>query len=344
MQPANVRQNSSSRQSGNKQKPRPLTIETQPLLERIEAETGHPIVVCWSSRKGSMQPRIAVCLLRLLQDARPDREVGVFLKSSGGDAEAALRVVHVLRHYYRRLIVYAPFICASAGTMVALGADEIQMGPGAFLTPVDTTLDHPLCPRAPTNQEETIGVSQDQFRRALKLWRENGNGGNPFSELYKYIHPAVIGELDRSNALSLLICQELLSCHVKNASLAAKIGRALCFGFPSHSYPIMLQEAQRMGLKAKPLPAGLDRQLRALDALYDRVATQACEYRDSDNYNSTFIPFFAERLGMQIYERADANVSFKSDLNRWVEWDSVTHCYEQVLMKRQWKTEVYQVA
>ena len=308
------------RQAGTKKPfstPSPIIGATQPLLERMEKITGYPIVAYWSGPRGPIRQRTVTSMSRLLQNGRPHRQIGLFLRTSGGECEAALRLVHVLRCHCRRLTVFLPFICASSGTLVALGADEILMGPGAYLTPVDSALDHPLCPRNPLREQETVSISQDQFRRALRLWREADGDGNPFPELYKYIHPVVIGELDRSDALSLRICQELLSYHVPNAKTAQKIGKALCFGFPSHSYPIVLREAQRIGLKAKPLAGDLDGHLRDLDAIYSRFATHVCKYRDENNYHSAYVPFVLERLGMQVYEHHHAEMKYKRDLKRW---------------------------
>ena len=45
--------------------------------------------------------------------------------------------------------VLAPLNCASAATMLALGADRIGMGPLSYLTAVDTSLEHELSPRRP---------------------------------------------------------------------------------------------------------------------------------------------------------------------------------------------------
>ena len=43
-------------------------------------------------------------------------------------------------------MLFAPFECASAATMVALGANEVHMGRTSYLTAVDTSLKHQLSP------------------------------------------------------------------------------------------------------------------------------------------------------------------------------------------------------
>ena len=134
--------------------------------------------------------------------------VALFLKSDGGNPEAALRFVHLLRQKFEHISLLAPFECASAATMVALGANEIYMGPTSYLTAVDSSLKHDLSPVDHNNY--LVSVSQDEVMRILRLWKVQGKVGNPYPEIYKYLHPLVLGALDRSSSLSMRICQELL--------------------------------------------------------------------------------------------------------------------------------------
>lgn len=56
----------------------------------------------------------------------------LYVKSTGGSGKVALRLIHLLRSVYDELIVLAPGECASAATMLALGADRIKMGPISY--------------------------------------------------------------------------------------------------------------------------------------------------------------------------------------------------------------------
>ena len=89
--------------------------------------------------------------------------------------------------------------------MLALGADTIVMGPLSYLTAVDTSLEHDLAPVDHTNN--LVAVSNDEVERVIRLWKEadgrRGGGVNPYQELYKYLHPLVMGALDRASSLSL---------------------------------------------------------------------------------------------------------------------------------------------
>ena len=78
------------------------------------------------------------------------------------------------------------------------------MGPLSYLTAVDTSLEHELSPVDHTNN--LVAVSNDEVDRVIRLWRDathvEGRNITPYQELYKYIHPLVIGALDRASSLS----------------------------------------------------------------------------------------------------------------------------------------------
>ena len=71
----------------------------------------------------------------------------------------------------------APLNCASAATMLALGADRIGMGPLSYLTAVDTSLEHDLSPVDHTNN--LVAVSNDEVERVIRLWKESAGREQP---------------------------------------------------------------------------------------------------------------------------------------------------------------------
>ena len=91
--------------------------------------------------------------------------------------------------------------------MIALGADEIHMGLLAYLTAVDTAITHSLSPVDTYNN--LVSVSQDELTRVINLWRVEANeqDSNPYQSIFKYVHPLVIGAVDRASSLSIkLLC------------------------------------------------------------------------------------------------------------------------------------------
>jgi len=246
-----------------------LTKETQAISAQFEKVTGLPLLAYWTSSGGSICQNDVMAMAQLLDTCKNGNAVGLFLKSDGGNPEAALRLVHLLRSKFKRVILYAPFECASAATMVALGANEIHMGPTSYLTAVDSSLKHQLSPVDSRN--EVVSVSQDEVSRILRLWKEQHVKGNPYPEVYRYLHPLVIGALDRSSSLSIRICQELLSYHMPTGKRAARISRELNANYPSHSYPITAREARKLGLSVRDMGARESALLRELNALYSHI-------------------------------------------------------------------------
>src|SRR6266496_3992733 len=151
-------------------KPPILTAKSQELLRSLQAELNLPVLVYWTSTGGSICQDDVTAMSKLLGPTKPQPKVALFLKSDGGNPEAALRLVHLLRQKFERLVLLAPFECASAATMVALGANEIHMGPTSYLTAVDSSLKHDLSPVDHHNY--LVSVSQDEVMRILRLWRE----------------------------------------------------------------------------------------------------------------------------------------------------------------------------
>ncbi len=160
-----------------KRKPPILTNRTQDLLNHVQARIGMPILVYWLSTGGSICQNDVTAMSAMLGAAKRARRVGLFLKSDGGNPEAALRFVHLLRQKFEHISLLAPFECASAATMVALGANEIQMGATSYLTAVDSSFKHDLSPVDHHNY--LVSVSQDEVMRILRLWKEQRSGGNP---------------------------------------------------------------------------------------------------------------------------------------------------------------------
>src|SRR5437762_777157 len=255
----------------------PLLFEkTQAVLKKIAARADGVLLTYWTSTSGSVCDNDVLALQDLLQNLGPQPRLTLLVKSDGGSGMAALRMVHLLRQYTRRLTVLAPLNCASAATMLALGADRIGMGPLSYLTAVDTSLEHDLSPVDHTNN--LVAVSNDEVERVIRLWKESAGRGstvNPYQELYKYLHPLVIGALDRASSLSLMLCREILGYHMKDKAKADRISRQLNSSYPAHQYPITSREARRLGLSVFDLDAQTDELLQELNLIYSEMGQRA---------------------------------------------------------------------
>jgi hypothetical protein len=318
-----------------------LTKATQDVFARFEKQMGLPLLAYWTSSGGSICQNDVMAMSQLLDTRQHGSAVGLFLKSDGGNPEAALRLVHLLRSRFKRVILFAPFECASAATMVALGANEIHMGPTSYLTAVDTSLKHQLSPVDSRN--EIVSVSQDEVSRILRLWKEQRVKGNPYPEVYRYLHPLVIGALDRSSSLSIRICQELLSYHMGNLKRAGQISRQLNSTYPSHSYPITAREARKLGLNVRDLGANEAALLRELNALYSQMANPILTDYDQENHHNHEICNILEIRGRQIYYQVDKDWHYRKEERRWIATNDKSGWQRVTLKHKRWETETFYI-
>jgi hypothetical protein len=303
-------------------KPPVLFSKTQRLLAAIAEETGGTVLSYWNSPAGSVCQDDVLALYEVLQRIGEQDELYVFIKSNGGDGTAALRIANLLRRQCRRLVAVLPLECASAATMIALGADELRMGPLAFVTAVDTSLIHALSPVDVHNRQ--VSVSQDELNRAVSLWRQSAGPddaaaaeANPYSAMFQYVHPLVIGAVDRSSSLSVKLCTEILGLHMTDAERARAISVQLNSAYPAHNYPILLDEARRVGLNAVSLSPRLNDLLLDLHELYSEMGQEAVTDFDQQNYHNNEIVNIIESSGIQVHFQNDKDWHYRVEERRW---------------------------
>ncbi len=89
---------------------------------------------------GELQPHSVSLFEETLFDADSNEELHTLLNTIGGDGEVALRLLRQAHSRSSRLTVAVPNIAKSAGTLFALGAHRILMGPMSDLGPTDPQL------------------------------------------------------------------------------------------------------------------------------------------------------------------------------------------------------------
>jgi ClpP class serine protease len=292
--------------------------QTQQLIDRIEAQLGGKLITYWNNPRGSVCHSDVVALYELLQGTGKHDKLFLFVKSDGGNGQASLRIVNLIRRHCRRLTVLVPLECASAATMIAIGADEILMGPMAYLTAVDTSLTHDLSPIDRDN--DRVRVSLDELKRVVRLWRgeKENRETNPYHALFQHVHPLVIGAVARADSLSIMLCKELLSYHIANPKRADKIADALNSRYPSHSYPIQLEEAQRIGLKAKPLVLEVNDMLLELNELYSEMGQKATTDFSEIRAHGNEIVNILEIKNRLVYFKQDKDWFYRAEERRWI--------------------------
>ncbi len=295
-----------------------LFDKTQALISRLNKMLGGCLITYWNNPRGSVCQDDVVALYELLEHIGKQKVIYLFIKSSGGSGQSSLLLVNLLRQYCDEAIAVIPLECASAATMIALGANEIQMGPMAYLTAVDTSLTHSLSPIDRDN--DRVSVSLDELTRVVHLWQSqrSDSNENPYLELFKYVHPLVIGAVDRAESLSIMLCKEILSHHIKSEKTTEQIAGALNSKYPSHSYPILYNEAQRIGLNVKRLNPEVNALLLELNELYSEMGQRATTDFDDTHAHGNEILNIWEANEVQVFYQQDKDWFYRTEERRWI--------------------------
>ena len=301
-----------------------LFNKTQAIMAKISSFLGGTLISYWNNPKGSVCHNDVVALYEVLEKIGKQETIYLFIKSSGGHGQAALRLVSLLRQYCPNLVVLVPLECASAATMIALGANQIAMGPMAYLTAVDTSLTHNLSPLDRDN--DRVSVSLDELTRVIRLWQAKASDSeeNPYTVLFQYVHPLVIGAVDRAGSLSIMLCKELLAHHMDDDTTRDRIANALNANYPSHNYPILFEEAQKIGLKVSHLPVEINTLLLELNELYSEMGQKATTDFDEIRAHSNEILNIWESTGVLVYYQQDKDWFYRTEERRWISLNDIS--------------------
>lgn len=306
-------------QTKNKEKQPPILFEkTQSIIKQANKLLGGTLVTYFNNPRGSVCHDDVLALFELLEKIGHQEKIYLFIKSSGGNGQASLRIVNLLRQYCKEVVAVIPLECASAATMITLGTNEIQMGPMAYLTSVDTSLTHSLSPIDRDN--DRVSVSLDELNRVVKLWQAQGSdkSENPYQQLFQHVHPLVIGAVDRAESLSIMLCKELLAYHIEDEQEAENIAATLNSKYPSHGYPILIEEAKRIGLKVNHLAPEINTLLLELNELYSEMGQRATTDFDDTHAHGNEILNIWESTGVLVYYQQDKDWFYRTEERRWI--------------------------
>ncbi len=187
-------------------------------------------------------------------------KIDLFLYTRGGHTLTSNRIVHLLREYCKKLGVLIPFRAHSAGTTLALGADEIIMGPMGELGPVDPSVSNVFNPMVDENDPKKgyIPISVEDVSAYMTLVREKGmDDPTVFTAALKgltnRVHPLALGNVHRQYLLIRSLSKRLLELHMdkeKEKDEIERIIEILSEKLYFHGYEISRHEAKEIiGLK-----------------------------------------------------------------------------------------------
>ena len=114
--------------------------QRQTLIKQIEDEAKTALVCYVSGENCQIEVDDTIGIVELLHNIPPGKSIDLLLQTSGGDIDAAEKLIELFRGRLGdggRLRVIVPNAAKSAGTLMALGADEIVMSDSSELGMID---------------------------------------------------------------------------------------------------------------------------------------------------------------------------------------------------------------
>jgi hypothetical protein len=234
-----------------------------PLIAEIERLRNSKVICYLTSIQQNSIAQMADDAVReifdhlLLLPARPVQQLDIFLCSNGGSGTVPWRLVSLFREFAEKLAVLIPYKAYSAATMLALGADEIIMGPFGEMGPIDPTVANEYNP-VDANTKQRIGISVEDVTAYIGFIKETV-GIRHEDELIEAVkilaqnvHPLALGNVERFVSQSRLIARKILLTHMKGTAEheIEEIIETLASKLYFHGHPINRKEA-REELKLK---------------------------------------------------------------------------------------------
>ncbi len=229
--------------------------ERQAIISEIEHRRGSKLV-CYltSDRQNAAQKMMKDILPLFANHLRTDgkhEKVDVFIFTHGGDTLTGFGLARLIREYAKTVAVLIPDCCHSAGTLFALGANEIMMTRGATLSPIDPSIEGPLNPAVQFNPQMPamlvpLSVESVAGYQSLitKEWRADKQA--LLKVLAERVHPLALGDVYRIRQQIDMLAKRLLEQHRKDKRNVKNIIYTLSKGLGSHDYLIYLTEAKQL--------------------------------------------------------------------------------------------------
>lgn len=241
-------------------------VQTQDAILKLEEMTQSRVIVYWVHPRASITDDDAEILYKHLHLMGRQEKITLVITAPGGMGVASLKIARLLRSYCGKLEVMVPHRAASAATILALAGERIVMTPLGALSPIDTSLQHPLNPAC---GNQPVSVELQEIQHFLRLVRRESNQDgevkvypvNSVELLSKHVHPVVLGAMERSSSFSRRLASDVLRLHEKDEAKIARIVDALTDDYPSHAYPISVDEAKRLGISAERADVELEQVL-----------------------------------------------------------------------------------
>jgi hypothetical protein len=218
-----------------------------------------------------MDDYVLIPLYKQLCSIGKTEKIDLLLHSYGGSVDIPYKIVNLIREFCDHFSVIIPFVAKSAATMIAIGSDEIIMGPTSELGPSDPLVKHP--------KYEEMWVPVQSIRLCIEFMEEKiAQSSNPemtTSLLYPIsdkLDPWIIGDYEKSIKASYQYAETLLEKNMfkNNKEKAKTVTRIMTEKYFSHGYCINRKEAkEELGLNVVQADGAMWDIIWALYLAYD---------------------------------------------------------------------------
>lgn len=266
----------------------PVAPTPQELANRVAEQLNADVIFC----NGELDRDLDGDFISLCCASRRRREnVLLLLVTRGGDADVAFRMARCLQKRYKRFSLCVSGYCKSAGTLVALGAQELVFSEHGELGPLDVQMSKKdeLWERQSglTVNASLMALAQKAFLAFEHFFLEMESGSQGaikiktageiataltnglFAPLFSQIDPLHVGEAARAMSIADHYGKRLLK-RGKNCTFESL--NLLISEYPSHGFVIDMDEAKGLFKNVRE-PSEAEAQLAEALAPASRVAS-----------------------------------------------------------------------
>jgi ClpP class serine protease len=193
----------------------------------------------------------AQTIIAAIKETPKDRPIDFIIHTPGGLVLAAMQIARALKAHPAKVRVMIPVYAMSGGTLIALAADEINMGEFSVLCPIDPQI---------------AGFPAASIVRA--------RDSKPVSEVHDLT--LVLADMSEKALTQVKRGAVELTRQRVGEQAATALAEKLAGGHWTHDYALTDDEAMSLGL---PVKVGLPKEVLALMTLYPQpVQTSGVEY------------------------------------------------------------------
>lgn len=233
-------------------------VQRNALLTSIEKARGSTVIAYMLHDSAVIADDALPQIYDKLHAIGKNERIDLLLYTRGGITEVCWRLLNLLREYCGHLGVIVGTRVQGAGAVLALGADEIVMGPLSEVGGIEALRKHPLLPRDELNQPMPVSLSE--IKGLMRFLASYGGQAadksdqslkpEMLSALLQQIHPLAIANLQQADTLARDVARRAMQTHMHSED-DAKVERLVDLfngGFHSPMYTAGRNELREAGL------------------------------------------------------------------------------------------------